>query len=106
MYTADDPAVALTRTPVRLASARLSFRGFSRRYRESEDGPHVFLHDDVETGPRWADLAGRYTRYGDVGDLLGAADDRYVVFKGGDSIRLAFDASRLAPPPPGWERRC
>ena len=104
VYTADDPAVELRKTPVRLASANLSFRGFSRRYRESDDGPHLFLHDDVETAPRWADLAGRYTRYGDVLELLGAADDRYVVFKGGDSVRLEFDAARLPPPPEGWER--
>jgi hypothetical protein len=104
VYTADDPAVELRRTPVRLESAQLSFRGFSRRYRESDEGPHLFLHDDVETAPRWADLAGRYTRYGDVLELLGAADDRYVVFKGGDSVRLEFNAARLPSPPEGWER--
>jgi hypothetical protein len=104
LYTADDPAVEVRTSRVPLASARLSFRGFSRRYRESADGPHLFLHDDVETSPRWADLAGRYTRFGDVSELLHDADDRYVVFKGGDSIRLEYDASRLSPPPAGWER--
>jgi hypothetical protein len=72
--------------------------------RESADGPHVFLHDDVETEPRWADLAGFYTRYGDVRPLLGAADDRYVVMKGGDAIHLEFDASELPPLERGWQR--
>jgi hypothetical protein len=72
--------------------------------RESADGPHLFLHDEVETAPRWADPAGLYTRFGDVRELLIAADDRYVVFKGGDSIRLEYDASRLPAVPPGWER--
>ncbi|PYQ35172.1 MAG: hypothetical protein DMF55_07910 [Acidobacteria bacterium] len=103
-YTADDPAAEVRKTPVPLSSARLSFRGFSRRVRESADGPHVFLHDDVESSPRWADPAGLYTRYGDVRELLTAADDRYVVFKGGDSIRLEYDASRLPALPAGWER--
>ena len=104
LYTADDPGVAVRTSPAPLASARLWFRGFSRRYRESAESPHLFLHDDVETSPRWADLAGRYTRFGDVTELLGQADDRYVVFKGGDAIRLEFDASRLPPVPAGWER--
>ena len=103
-YTADDPEPRYELAPAPLLSARLAFRGFSRMRRESPDGPHVFLHDDVETAPRWADLAGFYTRYGDVRDLLGAADDRYVVLKGGDAIHLEFDASTLPPLPRGWQR--
>jgi hypothetical protein len=87
-----------------LAAAELSFRGFSRMTRETPDGPQVFVHDDVDRAPRWADMAGLYTRFGDVAELLGAADDRYVVMKGGDAIRLEFDASALPPPPPGWVR--
>ncbi|HEX9286126.1 MAG TPA: hypothetical protein VF999_02550, partial [Thermoanaerobaculia bacterium] len=104
LYTADDPAAEIRTSRVPLSSALLSFRGFSRRVRESADGPHVFLHDDFETSPRWADLTGLYTRFGDVRELLIAADDRYVVFKGGDSIRLEYDASRLPALPSGWER--
>jgi len=104
VYTADDPPAEFRKSSVPLSSARLSFRGFSRRVRESADGPHLFLHDDVETSPHWADPAGLYTRFGDVRELLTAADDRYVVFKGGDSIRLEYDASRLPAVPAGWER--
>ena len=33
-------------------------------------------------------MAGLYTRFGDVRELLTAADDRYVVMKGGDAVRL------------------
>jgi hypothetical protein len=104
VYTADDPPAPVRITPAPLASARLAFRGFSRRVRESAEGPHVFLHDDVDTAPRWADMAGLYTGYGDVRDLLTAADDRYVVFKGGDAIRIEYDAKRLPEVPAGWER--
>jgi hypothetical protein len=103
-YTADDPPAEVRTSSVPLSSARLFFRGFSRRIRESADGPHLFVHDDVETAPRWADLAGLYTRYGEVRELLRGADDRYVVMKGGDAVRLEFDAAELLPIPPGWER--
>ena len=72
--------------------------------RDAEDGPQVFVHDDVETAPRWADMAGRYTRFGDVTGLLTKADDRYVVMKGGDCVRLTFDAAGLPPLPEGWVR--
>ena len=103
-YTVDEPSAPYRLTPASLASAGLFFRGFSRRVRETEDGPHVFVHDDVETAPRWADMAGAYTRFGEVRELLEAADDRDVVKKGGDAVRLAFDGSGLPPVPEGWVR--
>jgi hypothetical protein len=103
-YTVDDPEPPLRITPLPLLSAELFFRGFSRMVREAPDGPQVFLHDDVSREPRWADMAGRYTRFGDVRELLTAADDRYAVLKGGDAVRLAFDADGLPPLPPGWTR--
>ena len=99
----EEPApLAITAAP--LVSAELFFRGFSRMTRESEEGPQVFVHDEVDSAPRWADMAGLYTRYGPVRDLLTSADDRYVVLKGGDAVRLAFDASALPPLPAGWAR--
>jgi tetratricopeptide (TPR) repeat protein len=104
VYTVDDPPVSTRLTAAPLVSAELSFRGFSRMTREHAEAPHVFVHDDVSTEPRWADMAGRYTRFGDVRALLTAADDRYVVMKGGDSVRLVFDASKLPPLPAGWAR--
>jgi tetratricopeptide (TPR) repeat protein len=103
-YTVDEDEAPLTITAVTLSSARLFFRGFSQSVRESADGPHVFLHDAVDTGPRWADMEGLYTRLGDVRDLLPAADDRYVVMKSGDCVRLEFDPRGLPELPAGWER--
>jgi hypothetical protein len=104
VYTVDEEEAPLEVTPLPISSARLLFRGFSRRVRETPEGPHVFLHDDLDTAPRWSDMAGYYTRFGDVRELLTAADDRYVVMKGGDCVRLEFDASRLPSLPPGWAR--
>ena len=103
-YTVDEAPAPTRRTAAPLLRADLSFRGFSRMTRESPDGPQVFVHDDVETSPRWADMAGMYTRFGDVRELLEAADDRYVVLKGGDAVRLEFDARAIPPPPEGWVR--
>ena len=37
-------------------------------------------------------------------DLLARADDRFVVLKGGDAIRVEFDASKLPPLAAGWKR--
>jgi tetratricopeptide (TPR) repeat protein len=103
-YTIDEDPTPLVRTEAPLASARLFFRGFSRMTREFPDGPQVFVHDDVDTAPRWADMSGYYTRWGDVRGLLKAADDRYVVMCSGDAVALEFDVSRLPNLPPGWVR--
>jgi tetratricopeptide (TPR) repeat protein len=103
-YTVDEGDAPTVETTAPLVAARLFSRGFSRRVRESPDSPHVFLHDDTEPGPLWADMAGRYTRFGDVRELLTSADDRYVVMKSGDGVRLEFDATGLPRLPPGWTR--
>jgi hypothetical protein len=103
-YTVDEAPAPMRLAAVPLAAATLSFRGFSRMTVESPGGPQVFVHDDVTREPRWADMAGRYTRFGDVRPLLTGADDRYVVMKGGDAVRLEFDGSGLPPVPPGWTR--
>ncbi|MDQ2980425.1 MAG: VCBS repeat-containing protein, partial [Acidobacteriota bacterium] len=103
-YTVDEEPAPVTRTEVPLARAELSYRGFSRMTRETPDGPQIFVHDDVERAPRWADMTGLYTGFGDVRELLTAADDRCVVLKGGDSIRLEFEARGLPPLRQGWVR--
>jgi hypothetical protein len=102
--TVNDPPVSLRMTELAVARAELSYRGFSRRYRETPDGPELFDHADVSTAPHWADVPGRLTRYGDVTELLEAADDRWVAFADGDAVRLEFDASRLPALPAGWVR--
>jgi tetratricopeptide (TPR) repeat protein len=102
--TVNDPAVEVVTTSLSPASAVLSERGFPRGYRETPDGPEVFDHGDVSTLPRWEDVSGRVTRLGDVTDLLSKADDRWVAFKGGDAIRITYDASKLPPLAAGWRR--
>ena len=89
----------------RSSRRELFFRGFSRMTRELGDGPQVFVHDDVSTRAPLGRHGRASTRAsGDVRALLTAADDRYVVMKGGDAVRLTFDASGLPPLPEGWVR--
>jgi tetratricopeptide (TPR) repeat protein len=102
--TVNDPAVEVVTTPLTPSSAVLSERGFPRGSRETPDGPEVFDHGDVSTAPRWEDISGRVTRLGDVTEFLAKTDDRWVAFKGGDAIRITYDASKLPPLAPGWRR--
>lgn len=86
------------------ARADLRFRGVSAPLRSAPNAPHRFDYAEVSTAPRWLPLPGRYTRYGDVRELLAAADDRSVIMASGDEIALEFDASALPAPPAGWVR--
>ena len=52
----------------------------------------------------WNPTPGRYSRYGEVAELLSAIDDRMVVMGSGDEVRLLFDATALPPLPEGWTR--
>jgi hypothetical protein len=48
-------------------------------------------------------MAGLFTRYGDVTELLQQDDDLQVVFGSGDELTVAFDAPQNGPPA-GWKR--
>jgi Tfp pilus assembly protein PilF len=101
--TADgDARIIETRmAPVR---SQLAWRGFSAY--ESPDGkePYGFDYNTVSATSPWKLLPGRYTREGDVRDLLSAVDDRFVVSRPGDEIALSFDATALPELPAGWTR--
>lgn len=86
------------------SSADLHYRGFSELIRRSPNGPHGYLYDRATTDSPWLPFPGRYTRYGDVNELLQEPDDRMVILAPGDEIALAFDASGLPPVREGWKR--
>ena len=86
------------------ADASLHWRGFSKE--GSPDGREPYGYD-YDTGSRdspWKLMPGRYTREGDVRELLLATDDRFVIARSGDEIALTFDAASLPPLPAGWTR--
>jgi hypothetical protein len=86
------------------ARAELGYRGFSQIVRRAPNAPHDFDFARVTTESPWQGFPGRYTRYGDVRELLTAADDRSVILAPGDAMELTFDAAALPPPPEGWHR--
>jgi Tfp pilus assembly protein PilF len=99
---ADDVPVVRARLEPRASD--LQYRGFSRLVRRSPNGPHGYVYEDFTRSSPWIPFPGRYTRYGDVQELLGAVDDRSVILAPGDEIALEFDAAGLPPVAPGWQR--
>jgi hypothetical protein len=97
----DEPRLVAKLTP---ATAELRHRGFSRVERRAPNAPHHFDYATVSFESPWLPFPGRYTRYGDVRELLLTPDDRHVILAPGDEMRLTFDAASLAPPPAGWRR--
>ena len=89
---------------VPLAKASLEFLGYPREIRltPASDTTYSFANRSM-TGP-YARAAGNYTRFGDVLDLLTAADDRFVVFGSGEGVKLDFDPRQLPALPAGWVR--
>jgi tetratricopeptide (TPR) repeat protein len=86
------------------SDATLRDRGFSAEV--TPDGREPFSYDyaRVSLASSWKMFTGRYTRLGDVRELLSKTDDMFVVSKPGDELALSFDASALKPLPAGWTR--
>jgi hypothetical protein len=101
---AEAPVAASVITRWKPASAGLQYRGFSRMYRKGLYGPHWVDYSSVTTERKWRDLAGDYTRYGDVTALVQEADNKYVIMNAGDEISLAYSPADLPPLPEGWTR--
>ncbi len=101
-HPAEDEARVTSLAPM---NADIHYRGFAREYRKGgRYGPHWFDYDSVTVEPRWHDLFGLYTRFGDVTDLVTQGDDRYVIQNAGDEITLRFDAEAFPALPDGWTR--
>jgi hypothetical protein len=89
---------------VAAASADLHFRGYPREY--SPDGRHPNLSDyeNIERSVAWKLMAGSYTRYGEVAELLAAADDCFVIMGHGEELTLRFPVEAFGPVPEGYRR--
>jgi tetratricopeptide (TPR) repeat protein len=84
-------------------TAELRYRGFSVVQAADRAAPELPQYSTLEgIAPRWRDLIGYYTRFGDVRELLQIVDDRYVIMNAGDELVLGFVAP--SPPPAGWRR--
>jgi hypothetical protein len=89
---------------VSVRSADLHFLGFPREY--SPDGrlPRLYDYDSVDRAIAWKNMAGNYTRYGEVGELLESADDCYVIMGRGDELTVRFAAEAFGRVPQGCRR--
>ncbi len=85
-------------------SAELSWRGFSREITPDGREPFGYAYEQISFASPWKVMPGRYTREGDVRELLLSADDMFVISKPGDEISLSFDARKLPPLKAGWTR--
>ncbi|RLS55413.1 MAG: CRTAC1 family protein [Planctomycetota bacterium] len=100
-FTMNEPAAEVRETPLELVSADLHYRGCSARILHPQFGPERYDYARVDP-MLYSSMEGRFTRYGDVRELLTEPDDRMVVLGCGDECTLTFRAA--APPPLGWTR--
>ncbi|MCK5134959.1 MAG: VCBS repeat-containing protein [Bacteroidales bacterium] len=104
-YTNDNPDAPTQFHKLKPSSADLHYRGFSRTYRKGgRYGPHWFDYNHVTTEPKWRDLLGNYTRYGNVLPLLTEADNKYIIKNAGDETTIEFSTEGLPELPEGWKR--
>jgi hypothetical protein len=84
--------------------ADLRWRGFSAEATPDGREPFGYTYEKVSATSPWKTFPGRYTREGDVRELLRGVDDMFVVSRPGDEISIAFDATKLPALPRGWTR--
>ncbi|MDT7807983.1 MAG: hypothetical protein QOJ70_1796 [Acidobacteriota bacterium] len=97
----DSPAQLTMLDPV---NAALRWRGFSRETTPDGREPFGYDYGRISYVSPWKVIPGRYTREGDVRELLISSDDMFVVSRPGDEISLSFDAAQLPPLAAGWTR--
>jgi tetratricopeptide (TPR) repeat protein len=90
-------------TVLEVKDATLSARGVMKEYSPDGREPTLYDYDRLDSFPVSCP-SGRLTRFGDVTDLLRAADDRFVIIGPGDDLSVRFDAGSLPPLPEGWKR--
>lgn len=92
-------------TEMPMVSADLQYRGFSARLPHPEFGPERYDATDVSTAPQWPPMGGKFTRYGDVKELLTEADDCMAILGAGDAVTIRFRAATSREKlPAGWKR--
>ena len=91
-------ARAVTRRTMAPGGADLRWRGFSELVARAPGHPTTPAFDVVASRPPWRTTPqGWCTRYGDVLELVAAADSRLVIMNAGDALALEFDARALPP---------
>ena len=97
----DGPA-KITKLPVSYAD--LHRRGYPREHSPDGKKPLVYDYGIMDLSTPFRNLAGSYTRFGNVTELLSEVDDRFVIFGRGEEVTLKFKAGGLPHLPKGWKR--
>lgn len=85
-------------------TADLHFLGYPREYSPDGRQPNLYDYSNVDRFVPWKVMQGRYTRYGEVAELLHRADDCYVIMGPGEELTLRFPAEEFGPVPAGYRR--
>ncbi len=97
------PDATLKSTRLDPEVADLHYRGYSVITQANRSSPEVPDYNRLASSRQiWRDLAGYYTRFGDVRELLKGIDDRYVIMNAGDEMTFRF--TEQPPPPAGFVR--
>lgn len=99
---AEDLPLHVQEVPV--SSANLQFFGYPREYSPDGKMPNIYDYHNVDRAMGWKLMKGDYTRFGEVGELLGDADDCYVIMGRGEQLTLRFSVEAFAPVPEGHRR--
>ncbi|WP_347244817.1 CRTAC1 family protein, partial [Thermogutta sp.] len=84
--------------------ANLTYRGFPREYTPDGRQPTLLDYENIDLTLPWKCMAGYYTRFGDVKELVLKRDDAFVIMGPGEELTLEFDISELPKPPTGFIR--
>lgn len=99
----EEEGAEIKRTKLAADNSTLRYRGFSKLEQTDRFSPTVPNYQQVaSTSPKWRDLEGYYTRFGEVTELTKQQDDRYVIMNAGDELQFKFP--ELKAPKEGWTR--
>jgi len=105
IFLAEDAAgVSMSLKEVSPRSADLHFRGYPREYSPDGRQPNLCDYANIDRSVGWKLMGGDYTRFGEVTELLHAADDCFVIMGHGEEVTLRFAADAFGPVPEGSRR--
>ena len=99
-----EPASTFTAREASAHSADLHYLGYPREYTPDGRQPNLLDYHNLDRSVTWKTMEGSYTRYGDVRELLEAADNCYVIMGPGEEVTLRFAAEAFGPVPAGRSR--
>lgn len=85
-------------------SGDLHWRGYPEHTSIKGTFAFRYHYDRLRQHADWGAHRGAFTRFGEVTELVGAVDDKFVIMFHGDELTAAFDAGHLPPLKAGSQR--